>query len=147
MNAASGFDRFDHDNRKDGEKNHEKIAYFAASILFAPSSFGQSSPGSAATVLFNFDNAQTGTPILTSPVGLTESGLTANFTATGQGFSIQTANDGGVFPQPPIGFAGNSIWPSSVFPADLLISFSQPLTAFSILYAVQDLNTSTSSTM
>lgn len=97
-----------------------------------------------ATILFDFDNAPLHSAL---PLDLTVDGLTAHFSATGQGFSVQTANDGGVFPQAPAGFSGLSLWPSSVFAADLLISFSRPLTDFSILYAVQDLNTDTSSTM
>jgi hypothetical protein len=62
--------------------------------------------------------------------------VTATFTATGQGFSIQAASALGFT---PVGFAGRCIYPSSIYPADLNIAFSKPLTAFSILTAVQDL--------
>jgi hypothetical protein len=61
------------------------------------------------------------------PLDLTVDGLTAHFSATGQGFSIQTANDGGVLAQPPAGFSGYSVWPNSIFAADLHIAFSQSL--------------------
>src|SRR6266568_3077823 len=75
------------------------------------------SPASAQKVLFNFDNAARYTPF---PISLTAGGITAHFSATGQGYSIQDANTMGFTPQ---GFSGNVIYPSSVFQADLLIKF------------------------
>ena len=55
--------------------------------------FGQS-------VLFDFDNA----PLQTSlPITLTVGGVTAHFSATGQGYSIQQAN---VLGFTPVGFSG-----------------------------------------
>ncbi|MEI7731276.1 MAG: PEP-CTERM sorting domain-containing protein [Verrucomicrobiota bacterium] len=86
----------------------------------------------AASVLFDFDNA----PIHSSlPLNLTVDSITAQFSATGQGFSIQAANTLGFT---PAGFSGACIYPNSVFAADLLISFSQPLSDFSILYAPEE---------
>lgn len=95
----------------------------------------------AAPVLFDFDNA----PIHTSlPIDLTVDGITAHFSATGQGFSIQPADTMGFT---PAGFAGLSVYPDSVFAADLQVAFSATLTNFSILYAPQELATDSSARM
>jgi hypothetical protein len=88
---------------------------------------------SAQTVLFDFDNAPLHSPL---PISLTEGGITANFSATGQGFSIQEANVLGFTPQ---GFTGRVIYPNSIYQADLHIRFDQTLTYFSIMYACQEL--------
>jgi hypothetical protein len=103
--------------------------------------FGFVSPVPAQPVLFDFDSAPLFSPL---PIDQTVGGITAHFSATGQGFSIQNAN---VLGFTPVGFAGRCIYPSSVFPADLLVAVSQPLTAFSILYAVDELATDSSATM
>ena len=95
----------------------------------------------AATVLFNFDDVPQYSSL---PSSLTVNGLTAQFSATGQGFSIQAANVLGFTPQ---GFSGNIIYPNSIYPADLMVSFSQPLTGFSILYSPEEYGTDTSATM
>jgi hypothetical protein len=93
------------------------------------------------TVLFDFDNA----PIHTSmPIDLTAGGVTAHLSATGQGFSIQPADTMGFT---PAGFAGLCVYPNSVFAADLLVGFSHPVTAFSILYAPQELGCDDSARM
>ncbi len=90
---------------------------------------------------FDMDNA----PVHTSlPLDLTVDGLTGHFSGTGGGYSIQPSDTWGI--NPP-GFSGLSIFPNSVFPADLLISFSQPLIDFSILYSPQELACDTSATM
>jgi hypothetical protein len=95
-----------------------------------------------ATVLFDFDSAPVHTPF---PLTLTVGGITAQFSATGgQGFSIQPANTMGFT---PAGFAGNCIYPDSIYASDLLVSFSQPLTAFSILYAPDELACDSSARM
>ena len=97
----------------------------------------------AQPILFDFENA----PIHTSlPIDLTVDGVTAHFSATGQGFSIQnTAQVIGVL---PAGFSGLGIVPNSVFSSDLLIAFPQTtLTSFSILYAPQELATDSSARM
>jgi len=95
----------------------------------------------AQPVLFDFDSAPLHSPL---PINLTVSGITAHFSATGQGYSIQRADTMGFT---PVGMAGNCIYPSSVFLSDLLISFDTRLTAFSILYAVQELACDGSATM
>lgn len=96
---------------------------------------------SAGGVLFDFDNA----PLYTSlPLDVTAGGLTAQLSCTGGGFSIQRANAMGFT---PAGFAGNCIYPSSVFAADLLVSFDALLTDFSILYAPQELGCDDSARM
>lgn len=91
------------------------------------------SPVSAQVVLFDFDNAPLHSPL---PINLTIDGITAHLSATGQGYSIQYANVLGFTPQ---GFAGLSIYPNSIYPADLLVSFDRPLTEFSIMYTCQEL--------
>ena len=95
----------------------------------------------AQTILFDFENA----PVHESlPLQLTVGGLTAQFSATGQGFSIQRADTMGFT---PAGFSGNCIYPSSVSTADLMIGFSQRLNGFSVLYAPQELGCDSSATM
>jgi len=95
----------------------------------------------AQPVLFDFENSSAHSPL---PLYLTVDGITAHFSGTGQGFSIQSANTMGFT---PAGFSGNCIYPSSVFQADLLISFSQSLSDLSILYAPQELACDTSARM
>ncbi len=95
----------------------------------------------AQTILFGFDSAPLLAPL---PITLTVGDVTAQLSATGQGFSIQPANTMGFT---PAGFAGNCIYPSSVHAADLLVSFSTPLTGFSVLYAPQELACDSSATM
>lgn len=98
-------------------------------------------PAAAQSVLFDFDNA----PLSSSlPVNLTVDGITANLSATGQGFSIQRADTLGFT---PAGFAGYSIYPNSIYPADLVIGFSQALSDFSILYAPEEYATDSSARM
>jgi hypothetical protein len=97
----------------------------------------------AQPILFDFENA----PIHTSlPLDLTVGGVTAHFSATGQGFSIQTtAQSIGVL---PAGFSGLGIVPNSINASDLFIAFPQTtLTDFSILYAPQELATDSSARM
>ncbi len=86
----------------------------------------------AGTVLFDFDNANPYTPL---PITLSVGGITAQFTGTGQGYSIQRANTLGFT---PVGFSGNCVYPSSVYTADLRIAFSALLTNFAILYAPEE---------
>ncbi|MFO0810047.1 MAG: hypothetical protein U0746_15605 [Gemmataceae bacterium] len=95
----------------------------------------------AQAILFDFESAPLHAPF---PIDVTVAGLTAHFTATGQGYSIQLANTMGFT---PVGFSGNCIYPSSVFASDLQVGFSQPLSAFSILYAPQELATDSSARM
>jgi hypothetical protein len=97
-------------------------------------------PVSAQTVLFDFNSAPLYSPL---PINLTEGGITAHFTSTGQGFSIQ----GPGAPVVPLGFTGRFIYPSSINPADLLISFDQTLTSFSILYSPEEYGCDDSATM
>src|SRR5258708_38570799 len=100
------------------------LSVFAASLTAAPLA--------AQTITFDFDSA----PIHTSlPLSLSSDGVTAQLSATGQGFSIQPANSLGFT---PVGFAGSCIYPNSINSSDLLISFSQSLTALSILYAPEE---------
>ena len=98
-------------------------------------------PTAAQTLWFDFENAPTHSPL---PLSLTVGEVTAEFSATGQGFSIQPANTMGFTPS---GFSGNCIYPSSVFAADLLVAFSQGLSSFAILYAPQELACDSSARM
>ncbi len=108
-----------------------QIAFIAA--LAAPSA-------SAQTVLFDFNNA----PLYSSlPLDQTAGGITAHLSATGQGYSIQDNSA----PVVPAGFTGRWIYPNSVFLADLLVSFDQTVTSFSILYSPQELACDDSATL
>jgi len=110
-------------------------------LIFALAALGGSLRLQGQTVLFDFENA----PVHTSlPLSLTVGRVTARFSASGQGFSIQPANSMGFT---PAGFSGNCIYPNGVYAADLLVSFSTPLTDFSILYAPQELACDSSATM
>ena len=100
-------------------------------VLLAVSSL--LTPMTAAAVLFHFDEA----PIHASlPLDQTVGGITAHFSATGQGYSIQSAD---VLGFTPAGFSGLCLCPNGVFAADLLVGFSATLTDFSILFAPQEL--------
>ncbi len=109
---------------------------FILSVIMA-----SSSPVCAQTVLFTFDNIPQYTPL---PVSTTVSGITAHLSGTGSSYSIQAAN---VLGFTPAGFSGNVIYPSSINPSDLLISFDRKITDFSIMYSVQELACDTSATM
>lgn len=110
-------------------------------ILAAMVLVGLVGPTAAHAVLFDFDNA----PLHASlPLDLTVDGITAHFSATGQGFSIQQADAMGFT---PAGFAGYCIYPNSVYLSDLLVGFSQTLTDFSIMYSPQELGCDDSATM
>lgn len=95
----------------------------------------------AQSILFDFNDAPQYTPL---PIDLTHGGITAHFSATGQGFSIQNA---GVLGFTPAGFDGNAIYPSSVFAADLLVSFSTLLSDFSIMYSPEEYACDSSATL
>ena len=94
-------------------------------------------------MLFDFNS---GPQYASLPLDLTVGGITADFSATGQGFSIQdTAQVIGVL---PIGFSGLGLVPNSIYQADLLVSFPQEtLTDFSIMVAPQELNTDSTATL
>lgn len=97
--------------------------------------------GMAQTVTFDFDSG----PLHGStPLDQSSGGLTAHFTATGNGFSVQPAN---VLGFTPVGFFGYCLYPNSIYLADLLISFDSPLRGISILYAPEEYATDSSCTM
>lgn len=95
----------------------------------------------AQSILFDFEIASRFSPL---PVTLTVRGLTAQFSGTGQSYSIQAANTMGFT---PVGFSGNCIYPASISASDLIVNFSAPLADFSILYAPQELACDSSATM
>jgi hypothetical protein len=98
-------------------------------------------PARGTSVLFDFDGGplHAGTP-LTQVAG----SVTAQFTATGSGYSIQEAN---VLGFTPAGFSGYVLYPNSVFASDLTISFDQGLTDISLLYAPEEYATDSSATL
>jgi len=110
-------------------------------MIFAMSAF--CTPASAGAVLFDFNS---GPQFSSLPLDLTVDGITAHFSATGQGFSIQdTAQVIGVL---PTGFSGLGLVPNSINSADLLVSFPQEtVTDFSIMVAPQELNTDSTATL
>jgi len=98
-------------------------------------------PVTARAEFFDFDSA----PVHTSlPISLTVGLVTAHFTASGSGFSIQPANTMGFT---PAGFSGLCIYPNSVFAADLTITFDQVLSDFTMAYAPQELACDSSAIM
>ena len=112
-------------------------------LLFAMFLLGilpNSSKLSAQAILFDFDSATDHTPL---PISLTKGGITAHFSATGAGYSIQD-----VFaPVVPTGFTGRFLYPSSIYGSDLLIKFDQKITDFSIWYSCQELACDDAATM
>jgi hypothetical protein len=99
----------------------------------------------ADVLLINFDSTSMGT---TAPFDVTVSGLTAHFSSSdsSRNYYIQPpANVTAGYT--PTGFSGNALVPATVFQSDLLISFSQPLTDISIMYAVSEFNANFSATM
>lgn len=95
----------------------------------------------AVPVLFDFDNAPLMSPL---PMYVSSGGMTAYLSGTGQGYSIQSYGTLGIA---PAGMGGRYIFPSSVYLSDLIITFSETITNFSILYAPQELNTDSSCRM
>ena len=67
----------------------------------------------AQSVLFDFDSLAAHSGL---PAAYTVGGITAQSSATGQGFSIQSANSLGFT---PADFSGNCVYPNSVYAADL----------------------------
>lgn len=113
----------------------------ACTTLFFFNVLAPVSPASAQAVLFDFNSAPLYSPL---PINQTVSGITAHFSATGPGYSIQDVNTATVVPQ---GFTGRFIFPSSIYLSDLLISFDQAMTDFSIKYSTQELACDTSARM
>ncbi len=97
----------------------------------------------AQSILFDFDNAPLHSPL---PVDLTVGGITAHFSANPAyyNYSIQRAD---VLGFTPAGFAGYCIYPNTIYPCDLLISFDRTLSDVSILYAPEEYDTDSSCTM
>lgn len=95
----------------------------------------------AQDILFDFNDAPLRAPL---PIDLVAGGISAHFSATGTGFSVQPADTMGFTPP---GFGGYCLYPSGIDAADLLISFSQPIIDFSILYSPQELGCDDSARM
>lgn len=98
-------------------------------------------PAASWAEVFDFDSAPIHAPL---PIDQTVGAITAHFSATGEGFSIQPANEMGFT---PIGFGGLCIYPSGINASDLLIGFNVALSDFSILYAPQELGCDDSAIM
>lgn len=114
------------------EKPAQGSAIGAMATLLSILLLACAAPVGAQSVLFDFDSAPLYTPL---PLDVTVGSLTAHLSATGQGYSIQRADTLGFT---PAGFAGHSIYPSSVYAADLLVGFSQTLQDFSIMYSPEE---------
>lgn len=115
-----------------------KRALFAIVAVLALNSSAK-----AASVLFDFNSGPQFTSV---PLTLTVGGITAQLSATGNGFSIQ--NTAQVIGGLPTGFSGLGLTPNSVFAADLLVSFpNEVVTDFSIMVAPQELATDTTATL
>ena len=97
----------------------------------------------AQSVTFDFDTAPAHVSL---PVNLTAGGITAHFSANPgyYNYSIQPAN---VLGFTPAGFAGNCIYPNTVYACDLLISFDRALVDAAIMYAPEEYATDSSCTM
>ncbi|MBS1724742.1 MAG: hypothetical protein JSS66_17510 [Armatimonadetes bacterium] len=93
------------------------------------------------SVLFDFNNIPAHTPL---PVDVTVDGINAHLSYQFYGYSIQ---DAGTMGFTPLLFEGNCIYPNSVYRDDLYVSFSVPLSEFSMLYAPQELACGSSATM
>lgn len=113
----------------------------ATAAIAALPAAGVVARASAQSILFDFDAAPLYTPL---PIDLAAGGVTAHFSATGQGYSIQSAGALGFI---PVGFSGRCIYPSSVYASDLHVSFSKTIQSFSILYAAQELDCDCASTL
>ncbi len=103
--------------------------------------FFRSAPGSTT---FNFDDAPGYT---TLPIDLISDGLLARFTSyapSGGTFVVWPYDTWGIR---PAGFEGLSLFPTSIFGADLIVDFSEPLVDFSILFALQELGCDDTATM
>ena len=112
-------------------------------VLFAAIAVLSCVSARAASVLFDFENAQVGSSL---PLNLSVDGLTASLSATGfGGFYIQQPQNT-ILMTPP-GFSGNALIPTSTDSADLHVGFSKTLTDFSILFAPQELALDTTATM
>ncbi|HSE11690.1 MAG TPA: hypothetical protein VLB69_03555 [Rudaea sp.] len=100
-------------------------------------------PAIAQPVLFDFD-----APVLlhaSLPLDITQSGLTAHLSATGDGYSIQDPMQ--TILMLPAGFSGYALNPNGVFLADLLVRFDVLLSDFSIMVAPQELACDTTATL
>lgn len=113
------------------------------SVIFAIAFGLFLSNAKAQSVLFDLDNAPLHSPL---PIDLTVGGIIAHFSAnpTYYNYSIQTADALGFT---PAGFSGYCIYPSTIYPCDLLISFDHALTNISIMYAPEEYATDSSCTM
>jgi hypothetical protein len=116
-----------------GKNMRTQIVGFLASFLVVGAE--------AQNILFSFDDLAAHSGL---PTSYSVGGINASFSSTGQGFSIQAAN---VLGFTPFGFSGNCIYPNSVFAADLIASFSTPITDFSILYSPEEYACDSSATM
>lgn len=114
---------------------------FPATTDLSLTAFFVSAPLSAT---FDFDNAPAYT---TLPIDLSANGLSAHFSAyssSGGTFAIWPYDTWGI---KPVGFSGLSLFPTTVFGADLIADFSQKLVDFSVLYSPQELGCDDSATM
>ena len=109
-------------------------------LLLAAGFFAWSLPSLSQSLLFDFDNAPIHTPL---PIDLAVGSLNAHFSYQYYGYSIQRADTY----YSPVCFAGNCIFPNTVYKDDLYVDFSQPVTEFSMLFSPQELACGSTATM
>lgn len=110
------------------------ISFPAASDLWL-TAFFDAAPGFAT---FDFDGATPGSGL---PQWFTAGGIGATFSG---GYSVQPVGTLGIA---PLGMSGYYLYPSSVFPSDLVIDFDLPVVDFSLLFAPDELACDTSATL
>lgn len=98
-------------------------------------------PLAARAAVISFDNAPMYSPL---PISYTEDGVTMHLSGTASGYSIQSPSSS---PITPIGFTGCFVYPSSINAADLLISFDEPMSDFSIQFAPEEYGSDSSATL
>ena len=100
-------------------------------------------PADAQSVTFTFDDAPLHSPF---PLDLSAGGITGHFSGNPSyyNYSIQEA---GALGFTPAGFSGYCIYPSTIYPCDLLIAFNRALSDASIMYAPEEYATDSSCTM
>ena len=97
---------------------------------------------SAFGILFNFDSTPAHS---TFPIDVSSEGLNAHLASAGYyNYSIQAAD---VLGFTPVGFAGNCIYPNTIYLCDLGVDFSKALVDFSIMYAPEEYDCDSSATM
>jgi hypothetical protein len=116
-------------------------APFAAAVLLALAAAASHAQTATTVVTFNFDTAAVGAP---TPFTLKKGQVTAAFTGGLYGYSIQPANVLGFTPK---GFAGNCLYPNTVYPSDVGITFNHAMTGIQMKFSPEEYATDSSATI